>query len=524
MNKAIRSQIKGKRAWNCILVTEVDQSTLPDMYKPKILLFLCSLCISNFLFGQADLDIVLAGGRVIDPETGLDDIRHVGIRGDRIVEISSSPLNGKQVVDVSGLIVAPGFIDLHVHGMTPKAHEYQARDGVTTALELESGVLFLKDWLHSKKGKSLVNYGASIPHARLRALAMEGYQHYFTEGKKIIAAEGYDSPKLAKLMVNMGRSSYQSLNDKEIDHMKALLQQELQAGALGVGVPVGYYPGSTHGEIFRVYEFAAAFQAPVYSHTRGFGLPGIQEAIANASASGAPLHIVHSNSLSLAEIQVTLDMVTAAQKRGLDITTEVYPYTAASTYLQSSIFDEGWQDKLGISYGDLQWEATGERLTETTFKEYRKQGGVVIIHMMKPEWIKKGIASPVTSIGSDGMPYAPKAHPRTAGTFSRVLGKYVREEQVITLPEALRKMTLMPAQRLEDIAPAMRLKGRIQVGADADFTIFNPATVIDKADFKGLQFSEGISHVLVNGQFVVRNGETVQGVFPGRPVVGRYKN
>lgn len=495
------------------------------MYKPKLLLSLSFILCSLLLLAQDNtLDIVLTGGRVIDPETGLDDIRNVGIRGDRIVEISRSPLRGKQSIDATGLVVAPGFIDLHVHGMTPKAHEYQARDGVTTALELESGMLFLKDWLQSKKGKSLVNYGASIPHAQLRALAMEGYQHYFIEAEKILSQEGYTSPKLPKLMVNLRRAAYQSLTDADIDRMKGLLKKELMAGALGVGVPVGYYPGSTHGEIFRVYEFAAAFQAPVFSHTRGFGLPGIQEAIANASASGAPLHIVHANSLSLAEIQVTLDMVAAAQKHGLDITTEVYPYTAASTYLQSSIFDEGWQEKLGISYEDLQWEATGERLTETTFQQYRKQGGVVIIHMMKPEWIKTGIASPVTSIGSDGMPYAPKAHPRTAGTFSRVLGKYVREEKVISLQEALRKMTLMPAQRLEDIAPAMRLKGRLQVGADADITIFDPMTIIDKADFKGLQFSEGVAHVLVNGQFVVKDGETVPGVFPGRPVVGRYKN
>lgn len=495
------------------------------MYETKHFLLLLFCSVSFFLTAQtAVFDIVLSQGRVIDPETGLDGVRNVGIRGDRIVEISSTPLRGKKVLDVSGLVVAPGFIDLHVHGMTPKAHEYQARDGVTTALELESGMLFLKDWLPTKAGKSLVNYGASIPHAQLRALSMEGYQHYFTEAEKIIASEGYTSPKLAKLMVNMRRAAYQSLHQAEIERMKVLLKQELMAGALGVGVPVGYYPGATHGEIFRVYEFAASFQAPIFSHTRGFGLPGIQEAIANATASGAPLHIVHANSLSLGEIEVTLDMVASAQKRGLDITTEVYPYTAASTYLQSSIFDEGWQEMLGISYEDLQWESTGERLTEVTFNSYRKQGGVVIIHMMKPEWIKKGIASPVTSIGSDGMPYAPTAHPRTAGTFARVLGKYVREEKVITLSEALRKMTLMPAKRLEDIAPMMRQKGRIQVGADADITVFDPDTIIDKADFKGLQFSEGISHVLVNGQLVVTNGKTVPGVFPGRPILGRYKN
>jgi len=483
---------------------------------PAILFFLPLILFAQY-------DIVLQGGRVMDPETGLDAIRNVGIRGDRIVEISESPLDGTEVIDVSGLVVAPGFVDLHVHGMTNRAHEYQVRDGVTTALELEGGKSFLRAWIESKRNKTIVNYGATVPHSALRAMAMERYKHYFAEARKIIETEGVESPNLAKIQINMGRANYQALTEAEIDRMRSMIQHELEAGALGIGVPVGYYPGATHGEIFRVYEFAAEKQVPIFSHTRGFGMPGIQEAISNATVTGAPLHIVHANSLSLGEIQTTLDMVAAAQERGLDVTTEVYPYTAASTSLQSSIFDEGWQEQLGISYGDIQWEATGERLTEATFKKYRQIGGVVIIHMMKPEWIKKGIAAPNTMIGSDGMPYAPMAHPRTAGTFSRVLGKYVREEKVIGLMEALKKMTLMPAQRLEGIAPSMRGKGRLQVGADADITVFNPDTIIDKADFKGLQFSQGVEFVLVNGFFVVKNGGNVEGAFPGRPVLGKFR-
>lgn len=490
----------------------------------KRLFFIFNIIIlfDSFLISQT-YDIVLKGGRVMDPESGLDAIKNIGIHSDRIAEITEKELTGKQVINVSGLIVAPGFIDLHVHGMTNQAHEYQCRDGVTTALELESGVPFLRDWIEAKRGKTIVNYGATVPHSIIRALAMERYMHYFKEAKKVIAEEGLESAKLAKIQINMGMSNYQSMTDDEMKNIAPYFEEELAAGALGIGVPVGYYPGAKHGEIFKVYQYAASKKVPVFSHTRGFGMPGIQEAIANATASGAPLHIVHANSLSLSEIQVTLDMVAAAQAKGLDVTTEVYPYTAASTSLESAIFDDGWQEKLGISYGDLQWESTGERLTKETFDSYRKQGGIVIIHMMKPEWIKTGIQHPNTSIGSDGMPYAPKAHPRTAGTFSRVLGKYVREEKLISLMEGLRKMTIMPAQRLENIAPSMRLKGRIQVGCDADITIFNANTIIDKADFKGLQFSEGIQHVLVNGEFVVKNAETVKNAFPGRPVVGKFR-
>lgn len=481
--------------------------------------------ISFQLFAQnTTYDIVLKHGRVIDPETEFDAVRNVGIVGDKIVEISVNELLGKEVIDASGLVVAPGFIDLHVHGMTNRAHEYQVRDGVTTALELEGGKAFLRDWIAHKSGNSIVNFGATVPHSTLRALAMEQYNHYMKAAKKAIEEEGYESTRVTKIMINMGQASYQSLTHSEIEKLREYLAEELAAGALGIGVPVGYYPGASHGEVFRVYEFAAEKQAPIFSHTRGFGMPGIQEAIANATTTGAPLHIVHANSLSLGEIQVTLDMVAGAQKNGLDVTTEVYPYTAASTSLESAIFDEGWKEQLGISYGDIQWEATGERLDENTFYEYRKKGGIVILHMMKPEWIVKGIQDPRTMIGSDGMPYAPGAHPRTAGTFSRVLGRYVREQKVVSLVDALKKMTIQPAKRLENISPMMRQKGRLQVGTDADITIFNPDTIIDKADFKGLKYSEGVKFVLINGVFVVKNGAHVKDVFPGKAILGKYRN
>ena len=490
-----------------------------------LFLFLIPLFVDFTVIGQSPktYDIVLQGGRVMDPETGFDGIRNVGIIGDRIVDISSETLSGKEIIDVSGLVVAPGFIDLHVHGMTNEAHKYQARDGVTTALELESGVTFIKEWIEQKSGNSIVNFGATVPHGSLRAFAMEDYQPYFDRAKEIAEKDGRESPELSKLLINMGRSAYRSLTDADMAALPAMVDYELAGGALGIGVPVGYYPGATQAEIFRVYEVAAERQVPVFSHTRGFGLVGIQEAIANATTTGAPLHIVHANSLSLGDIQVTLDMVVSAQKRGLDITTEVYPYTAASTSLQSALFDDGWQEQLGISYGDLQWEATGERLTKETFEKYRKEGGVVIIHMMKPEWIDTGVSHPVTSIGSDGMPYAPMAHPRTAGTFSRVLGVYVREKGLLSLMDALRKMTIMPAHRLEAVAPMMTHKGRLQVGADADITVFDPDKVIDRADFKGIQFSDGIPYVIVNGVFVVKENKNVDGAFPGKAILSKYK-
>lgn len=477
--------------------------------KKTLLLSLFSIVFITTFAQVADYDIVLKNGRVMDPETGLDAVRNVGIRGGRIMEISANPLSGKEVIDVSNLVVSPGFIDPHIHGMTNKEHEYQAHDGVTTALELESGIKDIGTWLASQHNKTIINYGASACHPWARAELM--YQSAQAKGDN-------------SLERGSNKFNYQPVRTKEMEGTLELLDKELKAGAVGIGVPIGYYPGATREEVYNVYEFAAARNTMIFTHVREGKALAIQQAIADAATTGAALHIVHLNSMSLDEIGLTLRMVANAQKQGLDITTELYPYTAGSTSLQSAIFDEGWQQRLGITYSDLQWVETGERLTEETFTAYRKKGGIVILHSMRPEWIEAGIKSPITMIGSDGMPYSRLAHPRTAGTYARVLGVYVRERKTLTLMEALRKMTIMPAQRLETIAPVMRGKGRLQVGADADITIFDPNTVIDKATFEeGLKFSEGIQHVLVNGIFVVKGGKTIGNVFPGQPIYGKMK-
>ena len=280
-------------------------------------------------------------------------------------------------------------------------------------------------------------------------------------------------------------------------------------------MPHQYYPGATHTEIYRIFELAAELEVPIYTHVRDMAVSAVQEVLANALATGAPLHIVHLNSSSLHHLPVTLDLIAGARAAGLDVTTEAYPYTAASTGISSAIFDEGWQEKLGMSYGDIQWQNTGERLTEETFELFREEGGTVIMHMMKPEFIELAMRTPFVMVASDGMPYAPGAHPRSAGTFSRFLGRYVRDRGVLTLPEAIKRITLLPAERLQEVAPLMRRKGRIQIGAIADITVFDPATILDTANFEDdLSFSEGVAHVVVDGVPVVRDGRARSGSLP----------
>ncbi|MGB1656036.1 MAG: amidohydrolase family protein [Longimicrobiales bacterium] len=470
---------------------------------------------------QETYDVVIRGGRVMDPETGLDAIRNVGIRGQTIVAISEDPLQGETIVDAAGLVVAPGFIDLHAHGQSNDANRYQARDGVTTALELESGVSDARLFLQERRGDAILNFGATVAHGMARTAVMPEYEADVEAALAALGSEPLEE-QLAELDRAMSQGTYDELDPALYPRLFERLRAGMEAGALGIGMPHQYYPGANRDEIYRVFEFAGEEQFTIYTHVRSMGIDAIQEVVANATATGAPLHIVHLNSSSLWAIETNLDLIRGAQEAGVDVTTEVYPYTAASTSLESAIFDEGWQERLQISYGDLQWQDTGERLTEETFRSYREEGGVVIIHMMRPEWIEMGLQASHVMVASDGMPYAPGAHPRGAGTFARFLGRYVRDEGALSLMDGLRKVTLMPAQRLETTSPQMKRKGRIQIGSDADITIFDPARIIDTATFEDdLSYSIGVEFVMVNGTLVVRDGENVEGVRPGLPIVGR---
>lgn len=458
----------------------------------------------------------------MDPETGLDGVRFVGINGGTVEAISATALQGRTLIDAAGLVVAPGFIDLHAHGQSARANEFQAMDGVTTALELEGGVIDLPGFLERRKGNAVINYGATISHGELRTWVMPEFAATITAAVEMINDPATSTGEAFEILDEATRNGrYEALDPVQYPALWERLEKGLADGALGIGMPHQYYPGVTYDEIFRVFQFAAKHKVAIFTHVRGMGVAPMQEVIANAVATGASLHIVHMNSSSLWDYQTNLELILGAQEHGADITTEAYPYTAASTGIRSAIFDPGWQERLKISYEDLQWQDTGERLTEETFRNYYEEGGVLIIHMMKPEWIAAQIGDPRVMVASDGMPYAPGAHPRSAGTFSRFLGRYIRQQELLPLMDALKKITLMPARRLGKVAPQMLRKGRLQVGSDADITIFDPEHIIDTADFEhGLSYSEGVEFVLVNGVLVVRDGALVDGARPGQAVLG----
>ncbi len=446
-------------------------------------------------------DLVIANGRVIDPESNLDAVRHVGIVEGAIQAVSSAPLRGRQTIDASGLIVAPGFIDLHSHGQTLENYRAKAHDGVTTALEMEVGVSDIDHWYADRTNKAPINYGATVGHIPARMALLKDPGAFLPAGSAIST----------------------ELSAAEIEEMKQRLRKGLAAGALGVGFGIGYTPAATAWEILEMFRVAGEFKAPCYVHLRGggeaTGVQSLNEVFAASAVSGAPLHVVHINSSGGEAVAKLLDMIIQARAHGMDVTTEAYPYTASATRIESALFNEGWQNRRSITYGDLQWAATGERLTEETFALYRKEGGSVIVHNMREPNIQFAVTHPFVMIASDGNLRDGRGHPRSTGTFARVLGRYVREQKGMTWSDAIRKMSLLPAQRLEGRVPEMKNKGRIRVGADADITIFNPDKVIDEATYQDpARYSSGIPYVMVGGTSVIHEGQLQENALLGKAV------
>lgn len=466
-----------------------------------------TVCLSLPSLARAEaFDLVLANGRVMDPESGLDAIRNVGIRDGVIRAVTREALSGRRVLDVSGLVVAPGFIDLHWHGVRPESHRYQAMDGVTASFELEIGVADVDRWYEEREGRMPIHFGAAVGHVPIR-----------------MAVKGGDGEFLPR-----GPGAKAPVTTEELDEIMRRIEHGLRRGAVGVGLGIVYTPAAQTWELLEVFRLAARHRAFAHVHVRGASSAagagadreaGLLEVIALSAVSGAPVHVAHIQSSGQASTSRMLEIIAEARRHGVDITTECYPYTAGATRIESFLFDS-WYDRPESDYAKLQWSKSGERLTPESFRRFREEGGLVLIHANTEAVVRAAVSHPLTMIASDGFDVAPgEGHPRSAGTFSRVLGRYVREQGVLGLMDALAKMTIMPARRLEARVPAMRDKGRIRVGADADITVFDPARIIDRATFEApAQFSEGVEHVFVGGIPVVEHGRVREGSVPGRAI------
>ncbi|MGI9247552.1 MAG: amidohydrolase family protein [Woeseiaceae bacterium] len=473
-------------------------------------------------------DIVLNGGHVIDPESGLDAIRNVGITGESIAAISTEPMQGATMIDASGLVVAPGFVNLHSHSWTPLGQEFELRDGVTTALELEAGAYPVTEFgTHAPiaiADNARINFGASVGHAWARSAVLEadasvsGADHMraiaITEGD----VRGLERPAFRE-----------PLAPDQQEELRKHLDAGLDEGGLGIGMLLDYMSEVVDdAEMRAVFELAAERKAPIIVHIRRgiAGDPaGLQEIIQYAKDSAAAVHICHVQANAMSNIDEFLRLIREARDEGTNITTESFPYNGASTLITAAVFNRDWQAIFDISYEDIEWAATGERFNEEMWHEYREKypGGNVIHHYNKEEWTSVATNAPDVIAAADGFPIfnvEQKVAPFGIGTNSRVLGRYVREKGSLSLQDAIAKMTYLPAKMLQDYSPSMAMKGRIKIGADADITVFDPATIIDNATYADpYQASSGIVHVLVGGQLALHDGELQQSVFAGRRVL-----
>ncbi len=478
----------------------------------RLLCALGLLVLTATVVAAQQYDLVIEGGRAMDPETGLDAVRNVGIRDGKIVRVSPEALSGRRVIHAAGLVVAPGFIDLHQHGQDLASQRVKALDGVTTALELEIGAPDVAQFLKEKEGHSLIHYGTSASHVAARA-----------------AVFGAPLPA-GTILPKSGPATDQPATPEQIEAIRSRLRSELDAGGLAVGMGIQYTPGATRLEVIDMFRLAAERGLPVYTHMRSAGriepgssIEAVSEVIGAAAITGASLHIVHINSTCLRDSLECLSMVEGARARGLDVTTEAYPYIAGMTAINSALFNPGWREKLGIDYGDLVLPDTGEHLTKQRFDELHNSSATnwVLVFGNTQEVVDKVIPHPLVMVASDGA----EGHPRNAGTYSRVLAQYVREKKTVTLMDAIRKMSLMPSQMLERSTPAARQKGRLQEGADADIVVFDANTISDRATFeKPMEPSVGVRYLAVGGTLLVDDGKLVPDVFPGRAILGPGKS
>ncbi len=465
----------------------------------KILIIILILCLLPFesIAEKEEYHIVIKNGNIFNPSTDHELIGYnLGIKDGKILRITKEDISGKEEIDATGLVVSPGFIDLISYDPNSVGIRLKVLDGVTSNLAMHGGTEDAEQWYRAwSKNGVLTNFGASS---------------FITRQRWPIVGYGIDT---------------EMTNKEDIEKLVDNVRKNIEAGALGISFSFEYVPGIKH-EVVPLLNLAKEYNVPTFYHLRysdvDKGLEGIEEVIEYGKKTGAIIHIMHINSTGgTFHMEKALEMVNKAREEGLDITACVYPYDFWATYIDSARFRPGWQKRSRITYEDLQIGGTDIRITKDTFDKYRTQHLLVAAHGSMPEEeLIMALKDPYIMIGSDTI-IEPSGnnHPRGAGTYGRLFGKYVREKKVLSTMDAIKKVSYLPAKRMESVAPQMRYKGRIEIGSDADITIFEPETIIDKSTVKDTNLpSIGVEYVIINGVMVKNKNGIVEGVSPGKPI------
>ena len=441
-------------------------------------------------------DLAIVGGRVIDPASGFDAVANIGIASATVTYITagSSTLRAAETLDASGLVVSPGFIDILSYGPNGYGEWFKLADGVTTNLGMHGLSRRADRWFAAHTDGSVpVHVGGAYDNAFVRA------QH--------------------------GLDPYDSASPEVLDAILADARDDLRMGFIGLHIEPEYTPGLDTAELMAHADLAARHGVPLCVHARysdnvapGTNLQALSELITVARESGAHVHVEHINSTGGTGVMAeALGRMSDAIAEGLAMTACAYPYDFWATRLRSARFND-WQEKYGISYSDLQVAGTSQRLTEATYSQAYQDNSVTAAFAIPPEDVEEALRADFVMIGSDAiLEHHHNNHPRATGCFSRVLGRYVRELEVIDLPTALSKMTIQPARLLEGRCPEMRRKGRLGIGADADITILDPDTILDRSTIEHpAKASTGIAWVIVEGTPMLTPDGVREQVLAGR--------
>lgn len=489
-----------------------------------------------------DYDVVIAGGRVMDPESGFDAVANVGIQGGWITKITKEKITGEETIDATGHVVAPGFIDTEQHGLTDWGLKVNLRDGVTTQMDFEVGALNIAEWYAKRKGNLQANYGTVVGQEFARMRVHDGLK---LEGPDI-SMPNFFALRAQAAEDGVNGWSVTPSTTEQMNEITKTLDEGLREGAIGVGSTIGYAQyGITTYEMLEAQRAAARYGRLTAVHHRfhpSASTPteaptGANEIIVNAMLLDAPLEIHHNNDYGWWEIEEKTQL---ARKKGYNIWSTWYPYDAGSGNAGATILaPETWEKSMGYKYEETIYDPQNDKfLTKDEFLKLAKEDPAYALVAFSPprrEWIKDWIKLPHFTVAGDGMPTVNtkgepltwdspyeeySGHPRSAGSHAKVL-RLGREARV-PLMQSLSQLTYWTAKHLGDTGlKAMQVRGRMQEGMIADVVVFDAEKVTDHSDYKvgkqGLP-STGIPYVLVNGTVVVKDSKVLKGVQPGQPI------